>query len=239
MRTAASAVDLEPAFILHTRPWQETSQILEVLGGRHGRVGLIARGSRRPSSKLRSVLQLFQPLRLSWSGRGSLYTLRHAEVATWEPPLTALSLMAAFYLNELLLCFVRRGDPHPALLGIYGDALAELRGGGDPEPALRRFELRLLDEIGYGLNLTNDAATGVGLDPVQVYEYRLEHGAVPATRESGQLVFAGADLLQMAEGRFTDARVLYSARRLMRAVLSHHLDGRTLRTREVLAAMRR
>ena len=235
----SAIVELEPAFVLHARPWQETSQILEVFGAGHGRVGLVARGARRPSSRWRSVLQPFQPVRLSWSGRGALHTLRSAEPVAWTPPPEGLGLMAAFYLNELLLHFLRRGDPHPGLFSVYAEALSELRAGSAPEPALRRFELRLLAEIGYGLNLHSDVSADRPLDPGSDYEYRLEHGPVPAAAGSRALVFSGAELLGIARGEFHDAGALRSAKRLLRAVLDHYLGGRALRSREVLTAMLR
>ena len=108
---SAATSEFEPAFILHARPYQETSQIIEVLAREHGRVGIVARGARRPSSRWRSVLQPFQAVRLSWGGRGSLQTLRAAETASQQAPLQGMALMAAFYLNELVLNFIRRGEP--------------------------------------------------------------------------------------------------------------------------------
>jgi len=234
-----SGVELEDAFILHARPYQETSQILEVLGAQHGRVGLVARGARRPSSRWRSVLQPFLPLRLSWAGRGSLYTLRGAEAASFAVALDGVSLMGAFYLNELVLNFVRRGDPHTGLFIAYSQALAELRAGGDPEPALRRFELQMLAEVGYGLNLDHDVLNDVPLDPEALYEYRLEHGPVPAAAGGAALTLSGADLLAISRRELSSPGSLQAARRLLRSVLAHYLDGRTLKTRAVLAAMRR
>lgn len=239
MTGTQSAADLEDAFVLHARPYQETSQILEVLSAGHGRVGLVARGARRPTSRWRSILQPFQPLRLSWAGRGTLHTLRGAEVASFALALEGDALMGAFYLNELVLNFVRRGDPHPGLFIAYSQALAELRAGGDPEPALRRFELQLLAEVGYGLNLDHDVLNDVPLDPAGLYEYRLEQGPVPTMPGGTTLALTGADLIAIGRGELSTPGCLQAAKRLLRAVLAHHLDGRTLKTRAVLASMRR
>lgn len=239
MGGATSGAELEDAFVLHTRPYQETSLILEALGAHHGRVGIVAKGARRPGSRWRSVLQPFLPIRLSWSGRGSLYTLRVAEPASFAPSLGGMALMGAFYLNELILNFVRRGDPHPGLFIAYSQALAELRAGIDPEPPLRRFELQMLAEVGYGLNLEHDVLNDVPLDPGALYEYRLEHGPIPAAAGGAGLIMPGADLLAIGRGDLQSPAVLTAARRLMRSVLAHYLDGRTLKTREVLASMRR
>ncbi len=239
MSGSPGTTDLEDSYILHAWPYQETSQIIEALGAQHGRVGLVAQGSRRPKSRWRSVLQPFLPLRLSWVGRGSLYTLRSAEPASFAPGLNGLALMGGFYLNELILNFVRRGDPHPGLFIAYSQALADLRAGGDPEPALRRFEFQLLAEVGYGLNLDHDVLNDVPLDPAGVYEYRLEQGPVPAAAGGEGLTFAGAELLAIGRGEFSSPVILRLAKRLFRAVLAHYLDGRALKTREVMAAMRR
>lgn len=234
----ATGGDLEPAYVLHTMAWQETSQILEVLTRQHGRIGLVARGARRPKSRWRSVLQPFMPLRLSWSGRGSLHTLTAAEPAGFTTALSGLPVMGAFYLNELIISLTRRGDPHPELFAAYAAALAELRTGADPEPALRRFELALLGEVGYGLNLGEDAGNHTVLDPAASYEYRLEAGPVPAEAGSGPLVFHGRHLLAISRGELEEQQVLQAAKRLLRVVLAHHLDGRILKTRQVLATMR-
>lgn len=239
MSGTTSSVELEDAFILHARPYQETSQILEALGAQHGRVGLVARGARRPKSPWRSVLQPFLPLRLSWAGRGSLYTLRGGEAASFAPALDGVSLMGAFYLNELILNFVRRGDPHPGLFMAYSHALADLRTGGDPEPVLRRFEMQLLAEVGYGLNMDHDTLNDVPLDPAALYEYRLEQGPVPAAAGGAALTLSGAELLAIGRGELTSPASLHAAKRLLRSVLAHYLDGRALKTRAVLAAMRR
>ena len=239
MSGTTSGTDLEDSFVMHAWPYQETSQIIEALGAHHGRVGLVARGARRPNSRWRSVLQPFLPLRLSWVGRGGLYTLRSAEPASFAPALDGLGLMGAFYLNELILNFVRRGDPHPGLFIAYSQALAELRLGGDPEPALRRFELQLLAEVGYGLNLDHDVLNDVPLDPAAVYEYRLEQGPVPAALGGAGLTFYGTELLAIGRAEFSSPAILRLAKRLFRAVLAHYLDGRTLKTREVMASMRR
>ncbi|MEZ5564417.1 MAG: DNA repair protein RecO [Gammaproteobacteria bacterium] len=239
MRLTAANTSLQDAYILHARSYQETSQILEVLTVEHGRLGLVARGARRPKSPWRSVLQPFLPVRLSWVGRGSLYTLRAAESASFVAALSGLGLMAAFYLNELILNFVRRGDPHPGLFIAYSHALAELRGGDDPEPTLRRFELQLLAEVGYGLNLDHDVLNDRPLDPAGLYEYRLEHGPVPADTAGTALTLTGMELMAISRGELGSPTILPAAKRLLRAVLAHHLDGRTLKTRQVLAAMLR
>lgn len=229
---------MEAAFLLHAMPYRESSQILEVFTQQHGRTGLVANGARRPKSKWRSVLRPFQPLRLSWSARGSLGTLRSAEPSSGPFDIGGLALMSAYYLNELLIALMQRRDAHPDLFAHYGAALDALAGDDDPERVLRRFELALLAEIGYALTVGEDVVDGQPLRPDCRYEYVIDRGPVPvAADHRGDLVFAGEDLLAIGRGDFADRRQLRDAKRLLRAILNWALGGRKLRTREVLASM--
>lgn len=238
--SATERIDLEPAFVLHGMAYRETSEILDLLTPQHGRIGVIARGMRRSRSAMRSLLQPFQPLTVSWSGRGQLLTLRGVESCGAAAALAGLALMSAFYMNELLMHFLHRGDPHPELFAAYRDALAALGAGHEPEAVLRRFELQLLAEAGFGLNLVYDAGSGEPVDPSRQYQYVIEHGPLPAGTQTGKaLCLSGAALLAIGRGDFTDPEHLQVARSLLRAVLDHHLGGKPLRTREVFAAMRR
>ena len=145
----------------------------------HGRLALVANGSRRPKSRWKSALRPFQPLRMSWSGRGSLFSLRAAEPSGAAAPISGMSLMAAYYMNELLMILLHSGDPHADLFTHYGGALASLAGGDDTEPVLRRFEVALLAEIGYGLVIDRDVVDKRPLVAEQKYEYVIDRGPVP------------------------------------------------------------
>lgn len=233
-------VELEASFLLHARPYRESSQICEVMSQRYGRVGVVAKGARRPRSPWRSLLQPFQPLRMSWSGRGSLYTLRSAEPSALPLPMTGLPLMSAYYLNELLMILIQRGDPYPELFAHYGAAIGALSEGGEPERVLRRFEVALLSEIGYGLVVDLDVVDQQPLAADQYYEYVIDRGAVPvATGYEGDLVFSGATLHAIAGGELTDDTQLRNAKRLLRPLLNWALGGKQLKTRAVLASMQR
>jgi DNA repair protein RecO (recombination protein O) len=233
-------IEMEAVFVLHAKPYRETSQLLEVLSQNYGCVGLVANGSRRPKSRWKSALRPFQPIRMSWSGRGPLYTLRAAEPSSTAARIEGLPLMAAFYMNELLITLVQRGDAHPNLFTHYAGALAGLSAGDDAEPVLRRFETSLLAEIGYGLIIDHEVVTGEPLASDRKYEYVIDRGPVPvADSHDGQMVFLGSELLAMARGEFDTKAQLKSAKRLLRAALNRNLNGRQLKTRAVLASMRR
>ncbi|MDP7153094.1 MAG: DNA repair protein RecO, partial [Gammaproteobacteria bacterium] len=221
-------------------PYRESSQIIEIFSQDHGRVGLVARGSRRPRSRWKSVLQPFQPLHMSWSGRGTLQTLRAAEPASLPLVFKGMCLMAGYYLNELLIALLHRCDPHPDLFAHYGSALAMLESGAELEPTLRRFELALLSEIGYGLVTDRDAVDGHPVCADRWYEYFVDQGPVSVAAGSaadGRLVLKGADLAAIGNGKLDRPESLPIAKRLLREKLNWCLGGRALKTRQVIASM--
>jgi DNA repair protein RecO (recombination protein O) len=238
MTRNARRIQLTPGYILHHRPYRDTSRILEVVTRDHGRLALFARGVRGPKAKLASILQPFQMLLFSWTGRGEAAQLTAAESAQSSPPLPAAALMAGFYLNELLLKLTTRHDPLPLLFDTYHEALEGLRQGGPLEPALRVFEKRLLEALGYGLDLGAEAHTGKHIEPDEYYHFRPEQGLV-ATRAAAPGALAGHSLIGLANERLTGARELEDAKRLLQAALAQCLEGRPLATRTVARAVAR
>jgi len=237
--TATARIQLAPGYVLHQRPYRESSALLEVFTGSYGRVGLVARGVRSPKSRQRGDLQPFRALRLSWSARGELGTLTAVEADAPGTHLQGAALYSAFYLNELLVRLLVRNDPHPGLYGWYQATLEGLMQGGDIEPLLRLFEKSLLQEIGYGLLLDSEAESGEPVQAEQYYDYHLESGPVPAAGSDEQaFVFKGSSLLALERGQLTDRNVLRDAKRLMRAALNLYLArelfGATAKTSEPL-----
>src|SRR6185295_12993660 len=184
----------EPAFVLHAYPYKETSLVVEAYTRRFGRVGLLARGARRPRSAMRGVLLAFHPLRLTWSASSELGTLMSAEWGGGQPSLSGIGLMCGFYLNELLMRLLPRDDPHEALFDAYGEALARLTAGtalalpnaGPAQAAiLRGFERRMLAELGYAPVLDRDASNGARIEAAKHYAYEAERGPVETRRADG------------------------------------------------------
>jgi len=229
-------INNEPGFILHTYPFKETSVVAEVLTRSHGRVALIARGARRPASALRGLMQPFTPLLLSWFGKSELKTLHAAE---WQGGLVTpqgRALMCGFYLNELLLRLLARGDAHELLYDRYVDTLGQLAGEAcatDFERILRRFEKSLLSEIGYGATFDADADSGAPIEPEVRYVFQPERGAL---RESGQpgCPVSGQTLIDLAADRFERQATLVEAKALMRTLINHTLGAKPLYTRQLL-----
>lgn len=230
---------LVPAWLLHHRPWSDTSRILELMTRDQGRVTLFAHGSRRPKSPLRSVLRPFVPLLVSWSGRGDGGTLTGAEAAGPAPALAPASLLPGYYLNELLLKLLAREDRHEALYDAYGEALGQL-AAGQAHAALRRFECALLDELGYGVDLTREAGNGRPLEASGYYHFEAGRGVL-AVRDAdpGPDCHAGRDLLAVARGEYGLPTAQRAARGIYGAAIAHCLEGRGLASRDVMLAMRR
>jgi len=235
-------INNEPGLILHTYAFKETSVVAEVFTRSHGRVALIARGARRPASALRGLMQPFTPLLLSWFGKSDLKTLHAAE---WQGGLIApqgRALMCGFYLNELLLRLLARGDAHELLYERYADTLDQLAGEAcstDYERAafferiLRRFEKNLLSEIGYGATFDVDADSRAPIDPEASYVFQPERGALPASGQPGCLV-SGQTLLDLAGDHFERPATLVEAKALMRSLINHTLGAKPLYTRQLL-----
>jgi DNA repair protein RecO (recombination protein O) len=232
----------EVAFILHRYPWKETSLVLEAFTRQWGRIALVARGARRPTSALRGVLQGFAPLELSWFGKGELRTLHGAEQVGGFPFLRGAALMCGFYLNELILRLLPRDDPHEGLFGAYEITLRRLAEGGDAEPALRRFEKYLLQELGYAVPLGVDADSGKPVEPERRYHYVIERGPLQADSADGdenRLELRGRTLLDMMADDYSDALTLQQSKLLMRMLIDHYLGDRPLHSRQLLRDLQR
>ena len=237
-------VNAEPAYILHKRPYRETSQILEVFSRNHGRLSLMSRGSRSQRSRTSGILQPLRPLLLSWYGRGEMPSLRGVDTSDTRPPdLRGKSLLSALYLNELLVILLHRHDVHEDLFASYHETLYALMQASGLEIILRNFEKILLEQTGFGLNLEQDADSGEPVQADRHYAYHFEHGPVlcqphqnrqnPVVSGSSLLAFSAGDLDLAAPGATTEIK------RLMRYVINCHLGSRKLKSRELFRSASR
>jgi DNA repair protein RecO (recombination protein O) len=229
----------EPAWLLHHRPFRDSSRILDILSKEHGRLSLVARGSRGAKSKLRGILRPFLPLSLSWFIRSDLGTLTGAEIHGAPISLSGDGLMSGYYINELLLNLLHRHDPQPDIFAAYSATIARLAGRNEVSIELRQFEMELLRILGYALNLDHDTASREPLDDNKYYEYRVEQGPVPVAAGDGAMVFSGAVLSAIRRQKFDQPEILRGATHLLREVVAFHLDGKELKSRKVLLDMRR
>ena len=239
--STSSRVQNEPAWLLHHRPFRDSSQILDILSRDHGRLAVVAKGSRGAKSKLRGILRPFLPLQLSWVIRSDLGTLTGAELDGAPLSLSGDALLSGYYVNELILKLLHRHDPQPEIFVTYGKTIERLAGNNEVAEHLRRFEIELLRMLGYALNLDHDTQTKEPLRSRQHYEYRAAEGPVPISDRgrAGPMVFTGAELDAIQQQQFADRAVLKNAGTLLRSVIAYHLDGKELKSRKVLKEMHR
>lgn len=230
----------QAAFILHHRPFRDSSQILDVLSRDHGKLAVVARGSRGARSRLKGVLRPFMPLAMSWVIKSDLGTLTGAEVRGAPLSLSGDALLSGYYANELLLHFLHRHDPQPEIFDAYARTIEALAvAGADVAAQLRLFEMELLRQAGYALTLDTEFGSGAALEADRYYEYRVEQGPVAVDRSEGALVFRGEVLAAIAAQRLDEPHVLRAANRLMREVIAFHLGGKQLNSRKVLLELHR
>jgi DNA repair protein RecO (recombination protein O) len=228
---------LASAYVLHQYAYRDTSRIIEVFTADQGRLSLFARGAAGPKSGLRAVLRPFQRLLVSWSGRSEACQLVGAEIDGPSTQLPPERLMSGFYLNELLLKLTTRCDPHRGIFDAYAEALRALGADEDEEYHLRRFEKRLLQDLGYGLELSR-TDEGQPIEPDMYYRFNVQSGPQRCKAEAPGAVF-GQSLANLDAEEFADVRSLRDAKRVLRAALDACLEGRALKSREVLIEMRR
>ena len=232
--TERERVLLERGFVLHHRPYRNSSQIVECLTADHGRVGLVAQGSRRAANGRRAHLQPFVPLRLSWTRRGDLGRLTDVEPDAADFALCGQALLAGYYVNELVMYLSARGDPNGEVFACYEDCLLALARGSPLARTVRLFELGLLRGLGYGLELERDASTGDPLQPDCRYVFELEHGPRRADAASDGTAYLGRELMSLHSRSLDDRDSLRAAKRLLGRVLDAYLGQRRLKTRAVL-----
>jgi DNA repair protein RecO (recombination protein O) len=223
----------QPVYVLHTYPFKETSLVVELFSKEFGRIAAVAKGARRPHSAMRGMLQSFQLLDGGWSGKNELKTLHSLD---WSAGLTLLkgeALMCGFYMNELLLRLLPREDAHENLFSYYNATLNTLAEIPDLAITLRRFELKLLQEMGYAVPLQHDESEGEIIAD-KVYRYEAEYGACELSATKNGVQLSGKTMLDMARDDYADVTTQSQSKQLMRYLLAHYLGDKPLHTRQLL-----
>ncbi len=219
-------------FLLHSRPFRETSVIASFITDTDGRIDLIVRSVRGKQNKKNKPILPFCLYELSWVGRGDLKNLQSFEPIAAPIALQGAQLFCGLYLNELLhhLLPVLEGDS--ALLRVYADSLSRLAMQDSPEPTLRLFEATLLEKLGYGIDFFRDAS-GTALDPERFYRFMPEQGLLCVTATGSVDVGKGSDFIAIGNKDFSTAEARRLAKITMRAALAGCLGGKKLRSREL------
>ena len=220
-------VKLQPAFVLHSKPYRDTSLLVELLTFNHGRINAVARSARGPRSRFRGLLQAFTPMLISWSGSTDLVTLGEAEASGMPYDLKGDALISGFYLNELIVRLLHHHDAHQEIYCAYQQALAKLQHAQKIAVTLRLFEKELLGALGYGFSFSH-------LEPTSYYQFNPGVGLIKNTTVTSSLsVFYGEHLLAFAAGKLENEEVMSTAKRLMRAALGVLLGDRPIKSREL------
>jgi DNA repair protein RecO (recombination protein O) len=227
-----NAVYGQPGFILIHRKYRETSLIIDVFTRDFGRVSLLAKGVRKAKSKTAALLQPFMPLSFSYVGNRELKILTQVDIFQAALELKGLALYCGFYVSELVMCFLHQYDPHPDVFIDYTYCLAALATatGSEIEVALRLFEINLIEKIGYGLQLELDFISGMPVNTAKNYGFNVENGPY----EDGSGFLSGSTLQALSSRALNDAKVLGEAKLLMRTVIDVYLQGRPLKSRQVI-----
>ena len=237
---ASHRVNQQAAFILHSRPYTETSLIVEIFSPDYGRMGLLAKGARNPKNHKRGILQPFQPLLMNWIGKGELPILSSVEQGENLFNFDYKSRVCGFYANELIYKLLHRRDPHPVLYECFASLMQGLNAcsskNKERELALRLFEKKLLSEIGYGLILDRDIDQHELINPELVYRYIPERGPelYDSTLTNSSLIVSGMVLHCINRNQYPNDQLMQQAKQFMRHVLQTLLDGKLIHSRRLL-----
>lgn len=228
----------QPAFILHARAYRETSLLVDAFSVDYGRVSLIAKGVRKKKSQSVALLQPFRELFLSWQGKRELQTIVSVESQEGDIKLSGKTIYCGIYLNELLSILLFKYDPYPELYLLYKKCLMDLVKSPHSDELLRYFEVNLLSEIGYGLNFDVEYKSGSPLMAEHLYRYNFENGGFQISDHLNNTAIDGQTLIALREKRLNNKQSRLKAKKLMRAIINHRLEGRPLRSRELFKSMK-
>lgn len=224
------------AFVLHRREYSESSLLVDFFTENYGRITLLAKGARRSRSPLKAVLQPFTPLLLRWSGKGDLKTLTKVEPASLTLPMNTLSLYSAFYINEVLARVLENQTAYPTLFHHYLQCMTQLATTEHVEPILRTFEFHTLKALGYGIDFTHCAATGLAIEPKMYYQFKENEGFIASLLQNNNS-FLGEDLLAFAVLDFSAKSTQQAAKRFTRMALKPYLGSQPLKSRELFQSI--
>ena len=226
-------INLQSAFVLHTRPYRDTSLLVELFTRSHGRISAIARGARGPRSRNKGYLQPFYPILASWSGRSELVTLGSIEPSGSPFHFMGKSLISALYVNELTMHLLHRHEEHPELFMAYEQVLSGIQQEKILS-SLRRYEKQLITSIGYGFEWHITADTGEVIEPGMYYSLDPNRGILAVSAGSKAQTFLGEHLLAIQADDFNKPEVLHSAKHLLRIAINHLLGGKSINSRDLL-----
>lgn len=231
---AAMSVELQSAYILHTRPYRDTSMLVDFLTLDYGRVTAVVRGVRSRKTSKRNLLNPFARLLITFQGKSDLKLLTHFESEHVAFSLSAKHLYSGFYLNELLMRLMPELDAHQDIYYLYEMALQQLSQQSEIEPVLRHFELCLLESLGYGIDFSSDAKSGQPILTHQFYCLESLGGFyLAADFMPEQAKISGHHILAIGKHNYELPDVRHTAKRITRYLLKSYLGNKPLMSREL------
>lgn len=229
-------IALQPAYVLHKRPFKDTSFLIDLFTANHGRLTVVGKGIRGPRSKLSGILQPFTPLLVSWSGKSELQTLSKAEANGTTHFLSGNVMASGFYLNELITRVLHKHDPYPETFKIYEKSLISLANENNISSLLRIFEKNLLKSLGYGLQLNVDQF-GAAIEPTSKYIFKYGVGLtkIPDKIEEAPQKFAlhGSSILALHNEKFGNNIERQEAQILLNIALAPLIGSKPIKSREL------
>ncbi|MDG2174640.1 MAG: DNA repair protein RecO [Gammaproteobacteria bacterium] len=241
----STIIELQPAFLLHSRPFRDSSLLLDFLTPDYGRVSAIARGGRSAKSKNKSLLQPFTPIQVSMSGKSDLKTLRTVELRSGSIALTGERLFSALYMNEIIVRLFQGHESNPNFFNTYEQCLLHLTCDESPEPVLRQFEMALLDSLGYGIDFSTEANSQTPIEEKCWYYFQEGSGFVKAQiqepdkpkEEGSNSVYRGEALLNIHARNFNHANTCQTAKNVIRGILNNQLGPNPLCSRALFKSL--
>ena len=238
--TLVKRVNLEPAFVLHTRAFKETSLLVDLFTKNLGRINVVAKGARKPKSPLRSVLTPASLFAVSFSGKTELKNLNACELLNHYSLSMPVSFNSIVYVNELLIKATEKEDPHEEIFNQYQllcEGLSNKKESIEIEVLLRSFELVLLQELGYGIDLSFESISGNQIKPKDKYMFDPSLGFTKVQTDSikSNGIFLGKDILNFSSGDLTEEDSRLASKKIMRLALDYHLGNKSLNIRKYLS----
>lgn len=227
-------IELEPSFILHIRPFKETSAIIDFFSRNHGRVSAVANGLKRKKSKFRGIAHPFTPVLATFNDKNSLFTLNALEQNGRVVNLPGIKLLSGLYINELLIKLLPQAYSYPELFDDYALLIGSLESKDTIESVLRLFEKKLIKAIGYELPLKLEVSTGLPIEPQQYYDYLVGEGPILIKKPSNtNKYYLGQSLIDLDNDFLVCDKSLKDTKKLMRNLINYYLEGKQLNVRKM------
>ena len=218
--------NLQKAYVIHSRPYKETSLIVTFLTEKKGKISAVAKGAKRKNSRLSGNLEPFQCLNIDYRGKSDLKSLVLAEpIEVFEDFFGSENLYSAFYVNELINYLVAQADESMEIFDIYTKCISNLKRNNQIEKILRDFELNILSTLGYEINFLSDYDSNEPIMNGLRYKYSPQSGF--SKSEQG---YDGKILNEINERKFSK-NSLQACKEINRTTINYYFEELNIKSR--------